>query len=108
MRVTFKRASTKMGQMQIKASLAASLAVDSAAEVFALRVIVTRIALELSETQKTMSPTEWMEAVAQECSQAVSNLEIDSLTTIEAEFFRATTVDKIFEILLGASRRKLT
>jgi DNA-binding GntR family transcriptional regulator len=94
--------------MQIKASLAASLAVDSAAELFALRVIITRIALELSEQQKDVGPKEWMEMVAHDCRQAVASLQMDTLSEIEADFFRATTIDKILEILTGSTRRKLT
>jgi len=82
------------------------LAVDSAAEVFALRVIITRIALELSEAQNDVTPIGWMEGIARECAHAVSNLQIESLSGIESELFREATVDKIFEILTGTAKTR--
>jgi hypothetical protein len=46
---------------------------------FALRVIITRIALDLSEQQAGLNPKEWTELVGHDCSKVARTLHIHTL-----------------------------
>lgn len=72
-----------------------------AAEIVALRVIVTRIALGLAENQDEMSSERWMHTVAEECAEIVKHIPVSAEIGFDVDDFRHQTIHKIFEFLTG-------
>ncbi len=80
-----------------------SKAIGLAADIVALRVIVTRLALALAASQDEMTSEKWMHTVAEECGEVVKHISVSAERGFDLDAFRSQTVQKIYEFLTGES-----